>query len=72
MEATSLLLTDDKAAYLHPFLGQDTALKIYPVPYIEADRPRNVTQLSMQPLRSWPAASMLIRTPILTDFTAIK
>lgn len=43
MEATSLFLTDDKAAHLHPFLGQNTAWKIYRVPYIEADRPRNVT-----------------------------
>lgn len=51
--------------------GQHAALKMYLVPYIEADRPRNATQLSVQPLQTWPAASRFIRALIVTDLTAI-
>lgn len=72
MKATALLPADDRSSLSPSSPGQDTALKMYLVPYIEADRPRNVTQLSAQPLRTWPAASRFIRALVLTDLTAIK
>jgi len=46
MEATALLLTDDRSSLSPSSPGQDIVLKIYLVPYIEAERPRNITQLS--------------------------
>lgn len=72
MEGTALLLTDDRSSLSPSSPGQDRALKMYLVPYIEADKPRNVAQLSMQPLRTWPAAPRFIRALILTDLTANK
>lgn len=64
MEGTALLLTDDNITYLHPLLGWGTASKINLIPHIEADRPRNVTQPSVQPGWMWPASSRFLRVLI--------
>lgn len=73
MKATALLSTDNRSCPSPSSPGQDTALKFHLLPYTEADRPKNVTHLSMQPLQTHPAGSWSIRALIsLTAITQAK